>query len=78
MHTGLEINFNEIDYSTDEDNIMGLRGISLSFRQTQTPFRMEMIPTSVDVAMTEYDLTEFLTLNVTEEDQRAKPGAMCA
>lgn len=56
---------------------MGLRGISLSFRQTQTPFRMEMIPTSVDVAMTEYDLNEFLTLNATEEDQRAKPGAMC-
>ena len=56
---------------------MGLRGISLSFRQTQTPFRMEMIPASVDVAITEYDLTTFLTLNNTEGDQRAKPGWMC-
>lgn len=38
---------------------------------------MEMIPASVDAAIREYDLTTFLTLNITEEDQRAKPGWMC-
>lgn len=78
MHTELEINFDEIDYSTDEDDIMGLRGISLSFRETQTSFRIEMIPASIDVAMAEYNLTEFLTLNIIAEDQRAKQGGVCA
>ena len=74
MCTGLEINFDEADYSTDEGDIMGLSGISLSLRETQASFIMELIPVTVDVVKTQYDLTNFLTLDVIEEDQKALSG----
>ena len=77
MYTGLEINFDEEDYSTDEGDISGLSGISLSLRETQVPFRMELIPATVDMAETVFDLTEFLNLDEIEEDQEAKSGEMC-
>ena len=77
MYTGLEINFDEEDYSTDESDITGLRGISLSFRETQAPFRMELIPATTDVAKTLYDLTVFLCFDHTADDQHAKSGEMC-
>ena len=77
MYTGLEINFDEEDYSTDEGDISGLSGISLSLRETQVPFRMELIPATVDMAETVFDLTEFLNLDEIEEDQEAESGEMC-
>jgi len=77
MYTGLEINFDEEDYSTDEGDISGLGGISLSWRETQVPFRMELIPTTVDMAETVFNLAEFLSLDEINEDQEAKSGEMC-
>ena len=71
--TGLDINFNEIDYSTSENDIMGLRGISLSFRLTQEPFRLELIPATVDMAIRDYEISG-LDLNNIESDKRATLG----
>ena len=78
MYTGLEINFDEEDYSTDEQDITGLSGISLSLRETQEPFRMELIPATIGVAESaEYDLTDFLSLDEIDAEQHAKSGEMC-
>ena len=71
--TGLDINFNEIDYSTSENDIMGLRDISLSFRLTQEPFRLELIPATVDMAIRVYEISG-LDLNNIESDKRATLG----
>ena len=71
--TGLEINFDEVDYSTDEGDIMGLN-ISLSLRETQAPFKMELIPVTIDVARQQYDLDDFLTLSEIQNDQKALSG----
>jgi len=51
-----------------------LSGISLSFRETQAPFRMELIPATIDVAETVYKLTDFLSLDEIAEDQLAMSG----
>ena len=75
--TGLKIYFNEVDYSTDESDITGLSGISLSLREAQAPFRMELIPTTIDVAETVYGLTVPLCLGEITEDQKAKSGEIC-
>ena len=72
--TGLNINFNEADYSTDESDITGLSGISLSLRETQAPFRMELIPATIEMAETLYGLTDFLDLGEIGDEQRAKSG----
>ena len=78
LYTGLEINFDEEDYSTDENDITGLSGISLSLRETQAPFRMELIPATIGVAESaEYDLTDFLSLDEILAEQHAKSGEMC-
>ena len=77
VYTGLEINFDEEDYSTDEGDKM-LSGISLSVRKTQAPFRMELIPVTVDMAETVYNLTAFLSLNDIAKDQRAQSGEICS
>jgi len=73
LYTGLEINFDEEDYSTDEGDKV-LTGISLSVRKTQAPFRMELVPVTVDMAETVYNLTAFLNLNDLSEDQKAQSG----
>ena len=78
LHAGLEIRFDEEHYSTGESEITGLSRISLSLKRTQAPFRMELIPTTIDVAETIYDLTDFLSLDHIADDQRAKSGEMCA
>ena len=75
-YTGLEINFDEEVYSTDEEDKM-LSRISLSLRKTQAPFRMELIPATVDEAETVYDLTAFLHLNDIIKDQKAQSGEIC-
>lgn len=68
MHAGLEINFYERDYSTRENVETGLSRIFLSLRETQVPFSMEVIPTTIDVAKHQYNLTAFLSLDLIEED----------
>lgn len=77
LYTGLEINFDEVDYSTDESDITSLCGVSLSLRETQASFRMELIPATIDVAQTDYGLTSFLSLNEFDAEQHAKSGEMC-
>lgn len=77
LYTGLEINFDEEDYSTDESDITGLSGISLSLRETQASFRMELIPATIGVAQTDYGLTSFLSLDEIDAEQHAKSGKMC-
>ena len=74
LHAGLEINFDEFDYSTEENDITGFRDISLSFRETQAPFSVELIPTTIDVAIRQYNLTAFLHLDELEEDMKAQSG----
>jgi len=74
LYTGLEIYFDEEDYSTGEGDIMGLSDISLSLGETKAPFRMEFIPLTVDVAKTQYNLTDFLTLDDITDDQKALSG----
>ena len=69
LHTVLEINFDEADYSTDEDDPTGLAGISLSLRRTQVPFRMEVIPTTIAVATDTYQLDTFLNFEDLEPAQ---------
>ena len=60
LHTALEIYFDERDYSTDEGDTTGLSRISLSFRETQAPFSMKLhvIPITIDVAKTQYNLSD--------------------
>ena len=78
MYTGLEIHFDEVDYSTDEGDITGLSGISLGLRETQSPFRMELIPANISVAESaEYNLTNFLSPVEIDAEQHAEPGEMC-
>ena len=72
--TELEISFDEEEYSTDERTIMGLSGISFSFLQVQTPFSMELIPVTIHVAITEYDLSDFFSLDDIARDQKAESG----
>ena len=62
------------DYSTLENDVAGLSEISLSFRETQAPFRMELIPATIDVAETVYNLTDFLSLDRIAEDRHAMSG----
>jgi len=70
MSTGLEINFDEEDYFTDEDDITGLSGISLGLREAQAPFRMELIPATISEAESaEYDLTDCLSLDGIDAEQ---------
>ena len=76
LYAGLEIHFDEEVYSTEERDIMGLSGISLSLRDTQVPFRMELIPVTIGVAEAQYDLTDFLSLDEIEDDQEAQSGDM--
>ena len=52
---------------------MGLSGISLSFRLTQEPFRLELIPATVDMAIRDYEISG-LDLNNIESDKRATLG----
>jgi len=77
IHVGLEIEFDEEHYSTRESEITGLSRIHLTLKRTDAPFRMELIPTTIDVAETIYDLTDFLSLDHIADDQRAKSGEMC-
>lgn len=77
IYTGLVIYFDEEDYSTDESDIRGLSGISLSLKQTQAPFRMVLITSTVDVAEVVYNLTDFLSLDEIGEDQKAESGELC-
>ena len=58
-------------------DITGLSGISLSLRETQAPFKMELIPAAIGVAEIVYDLTDFLSLNGIADDQHAKSGKIC-
>lgn len=74
MPTALEIYFDERDYSTDEGDTTGLSRISLSFRETQAPFSMELIPITIDVAKTQYNLSDCFSLDHIEESQKAKSG----
>ena len=60
IYAGLEIHFDDKEYSTDENSTMGK--ISLSVSEAQEPFSMELIPTTVDVADTVYDLSNSLSL----------------
>ena len=46
----------------------------MSFRQAQAPFRMELIPATIDVAETVYNLADFLSLDYIAEDQHAMSG----
>ena len=71
MATGLEISFDEEDYSIGEGDISD---ISMTFGETQAPFRMELIPVTVDVAKTLYNLTDVLTLDDIIDDQEALSG----
>ena len=73
MAIGLEIYFDEEAYSSEGD-IRGLSNISLSLGETRAPFRMELIPVTVDVAKTQYNLTDFLTLDDITNDQEALSG----
>ena len=75
LHIALEIDFDEEDYSTDEDNPTGLEGISLSLGQTQVPFRMEVIPTTIAVASETYQLDTFLDLKNLEAAQTGEISA---
>lgn len=74
MHAGLDIFFDEEDYSTSEGDETGLSGISLSLRETQVPFCMEVIPTTIDVAKHQYNLTAFFSLDLIEDDDKAQAG----
>lgn len=74
MFAGLEIYFDEVDYYTAEGDETGLSGISLSLRETQVPFCMEVIPTTIDVAKYQYNLTAFFSLDLIEEDDKAQSG----
>ena len=74
LATGLLISFDEEDYSTGEGNIRGLSDISLSLGSFPAPLRMELIPVTVDVAKTQYNLTDFLTLDDITDDQEALSG----
>ena len=74
LYTGLEIFFDEVDYSTDEGDTTGLCRISLSLRETQAPFSMKLIPATVDEAETQYNLTDFLSLADVAEGQKARSG----
>ena len=49
----------------------------MSLKQTQAPFRMVLIPSTVDVAETVYNLTDFLSLDEIGEDQKAESGELC-
>ena len=41
---------------------------------TEASFRMALISTTIDVAETQYDLSDFLSLNDIGEDQHAMSG----
>ena len=71
----MEIYFDEADYSTDEDDSTGLAGISLSLRQTQVPFKLEVIPTTISVAINTYQLGTFLNLDNLEAAQAGEFSA---
>ena len=73
--TELEISFDEEEYSTDERTIMaGALQISFSFLQAQAPFSMELIPVTIDMAITQYGLSDFLSLDDIARDQKAESG----
>ena len=74
LATGLEISFDEERYSTGEGDIRGLSDISLSLGSIPAPFRVELIPVTVGVAKTQYNLTDFLTLDDITDDQEALSG----
>ena len=51
------------------------QGLSLRLGTvTEASFRMALISTTIDVAETQYDLSDFLSLNDIGEDQHAMSG----
>lgn len=60
----------------EESNMMGSERISLSVSKAQESFSMELIPTTVDVAEMQYNLSKYLSLNEIMEEQKALSGEM--
>lgn len=71
IHTGLKIHFDEEYYISEKSGMMGSETISLSVSKAQETFVMELIPATVDVASTQYNLSHFSEVMA---EQQAVPG----
>ena len=75
LSTGLEINFEESDYSTEEGSTMLSSLITLHFRNNQRPFTVTLCPVGVGRVEME-DLGSFINSGIITDSSRAIPG-MC-
>ena len=70
---GLEINFEESDYSIEEG--YGLNTpIRLQFRNNQNPFTITFTPVTIDAAEGKGLGVNFINSETIEEEYRAEPG----
>ena len=72
--TGLEINFEEDDYSIEEGGTLN-SVIRLQFRQNQNQFTVRLCPVSIDTAEV-MNLGSFIDCDTIDEISRATPGGL--
>ena len=72
--TGLEINFEESDYSIEEGGTLSTF-IRLQFRQNQNPFTVCLCPVSIDTAE-DMNLGSFIDSDTIYEISRATAGEL--
>ena len=72
--TGLEINFENDDYSIEEGGTLN-SVIRLQFRQNQNSFTVRLCPVSIDTAEA-MNLGSFIDSDTIDEISRATPGGL--
>ena len=70
---GLEIYFEDSEYSVGEDEAMGAP-IHMKFRKTQNPFILTLSPASINDAETVFNVGNFIDFDTIVEPFRATPG----
>ena len=75
--TELQINFNKLNYSIDEDDSMA-NLITMEFRRTENDFTLRLTPVSIADSESLYDIVPFVDPNHIDEDSRAMPGGKIA
>ena len=72
--TGLEINFEDNDYSVEEGRTL-ISVIRLQFRQNQNPFTVRLCPVSIDTAEA-MNLGSFIDFYNIDDISRATAGVL--
>ena len=72
VFAGLEIHFDELEYSVSEDGTL-TKPITVQFKRTQREFVLSLSPVSIDNVEANFNITDFIDTDSIGEAFRATP-----